>query len=94
MTSSRTPHRRRFENWCRLGGEPLIALAQLVEDRLVPLLIESGFERAETYWTNPDEAVADGREPNLSGRPAGVIQASGSPSEHSCRLSRRHESRR
>jgi hypothetical protein len=60
VTSSRKPHHRRFENWCRLGGEPLITLARLVEDRLVPLLIESGFEWAETYWTNPDEAVGGG----------------------------------
>jgi hypothetical protein len=47
--------RRKFDNWSRLGGKPLISLTSLVETRLVAPLLEHGFERVGCYLRLPDE---------------------------------------
>lgn len=60
MANRRRQHHGRLTNWCRLGGEPLLTLAGLVEERLVPPLIERGFEWAETSWADLDQPVGGG----------------------------------
>jgi hypothetical protein len=52
------PHRKRFANWCRLGGKPLVTLASLVEARLVQPLIETGFGWVDACFWQPDDPVS------------------------------------
>lgn len=60
MAQENTPHKRRFTRWCRLGGEPLITLALLVEERVVSAMTQDGFARAERWWTDPERPVGAG----------------------------------
>lgn len=60
MAQRNSPHKGRFTRWCRLGGEPLITLAVLVEERVVSAMTQDGFVRAERSWTDPEWPVGAG----------------------------------
>lgn len=66
-------HERRFSNWSKLGGGPLRALANLVEEQLVPAYLCAGFHRTAIYMNDPEDVVS-GREIHLERRGDGEIQ--------------------
>jgi hypothetical protein len=48
----------RFATWCRLGGAPLISLAEQISGTFVPIFIENGFTRVSTYMGDPSDRIS------------------------------------
>lgn len=48
----------RFAAWCRLGGTPLICLAEELSTVVVPIFLENGFARVSVYMRDPSDRIS------------------------------------